>query len=121
MATTITFQSNTAYNASATLLKGAQASVGTAQALIIQPATTDSYDGTMTLQFSIDGGTTWFALPIYDMTSAIGTAVYSVSSPVSTKIYVASVPSYAIVRVLMASGSTGHLTVTGQLTTFLAL
>lgn len=120
MATTITFQGNTAYNAAAAALKGAQASTGNAQALLIQPATTDAYDGTMTLQFTMDDGTTWFAVPLYDMTSAIGTAVYSVASPVSTKVYVAAVPSNVQVRVLMAGGSVGHLTVIGQLTSFFA-
>jgi len=119
LATTITFLNNVAYDAASAALLGNQGSTGTAQAFIIQPSTADSYDGTIALQFSPDGGATWFSLPMYDSV-AIGTAVYTVAAPVSTKAYIAPVPSYVLVRVTMTGGSTGHLTVTGLATAYLA-
>lgn len=111
-----TFQNNTAYNASS--LVGEQLSTVLFPSLILYFTNTGSYDGTATLQFSPNGGTTWFALPAYDLTAAVGTAVYSLASPVSTKAWLVGVPTNALLRVLMAGGSTGSLSAYGMLTSY---
>ena len=118
MSTPFTFQNATPYN-NASLL-GAELSTATNNSLLVYFAPTGSYDGTAALQFSPDGGTTWFALPIYDVTSAIGTAVYSVASPSASKCYVAPIPVNTLVRVLMSGGSMGALSAYGLLTSYLA-
>lgn len=117
MAAPFTFQNATAYNASD--LTGNTYSPGNQPSLIVYFTPTASYDGTVTLQFSPNGGTTWFALPMYDVTSAIGTAVYSVASPVNTKAYLAGVPTNALVRLLMSGGTVGTLSAYGLPTSFL--
>ena len=113
-----TFQNATNFNAAS--LTGNQLSTGNNSSIMLWFTPASSYDGSIAFQFSPDGGTTWFALPFYDVTSAIGTALYTLASPGASKAYVAAIPTNAIVRLLMSGGTQGTLTAYGLLTSFLA-
>lgn len=118
MATPFVFQAATAFNASS--LTGASLGVGNNNSLLLWFVPAASYDGTVALQFTVDGGTTWYPMPFYDITTAVGTALYSLASPGSSKAYLAPLLTNTTIRVLMVGGSVGSLTATGLLTSYLA-
>ena len=113
MASNIILHQGTAFDASATLLKGAETQTERFPAVLVWFTPAASYDGTVYFEISPDGGTTWFETSAY-ITDSIFTMVTSVIAPIATDLYVALVPSDNIFRVRMSGGTQGTLTVESQ-------
>lgn len=69
-----------------------------------------SYDGTIYFEVSPNGGDVWFPVQGFKL-DEVATLMSSVASPVNEESYVIRVPSHSLVRVKMAGGTDGALTV----------
>lgn len=109
MSAITTLQNATAYNASASALKGVTLEPGRDPEVSLWFVPAGTYDGTVTFQISTDDGATWFAIDGRD-SSIIETPVNAVTSPAATKVYIIPVPSDCMFRALMSGGTQGSLT-----------
>jgi hypothetical protein len=109
MAEVQTLHSAVAYNAAAAALDGAAIQTLNYTTMLVWFTPASSYDGTATFKVSPDGGTTYFTIDGY-LVSTIETPLNAVASPAATALYAVPVPANAWFRVVMSGGSQGALT-----------